>query len=61
MIYLLETTKWTDNTPNHIYVFSDKKTSKVSGYIKNGTEEIVMFNKPMPFDKRKRTFKEIKV
>jgi len=61
MIYLFETTKWSDDTPNHIYTFTDKKTSKVSGYIPAGGKDIVMFKKPMPFDKRKRTFKEIKL
>jgi hypothetical protein len=60
MYYILETTKWTDNTPNHIYVFETKKSSKCIGYIKNGTSEIQLFNKPMPFEKRKRTFVEIK-
>lgn len=55
----METTAW--EYPNHIYLFSDKKTSKVSGYIKNGTKEIIMFKKPMPFTKTRRTFKEIKV
>ena len=60
MIYLLETTNWGDNTPNHIYILSDKKSTKCLGYIKNGTNHIEMFKKPMNFDKRKRTFKEIK-
>ena len=61
MIYLLETTKWSDNTPNHIYVFENKKSMKCVGYIKQGTTEIQMFSKPMPFTKTRRTFKEIKV
>ena len=61
MIYLQETTKWTDSTPNHIYIFDNKKSSKVSGYIKSGENTPFMFNKPMPFDKRKRTFTEVKM
>ena len=61
MYYILETTKWSDNTPNHIYVFENKKSMKCVGYIKNGTSEIEMFQKPMPFTKTRRTFKEIKV
>lgn len=61
MIYLLETTNWPDNTPNHIYIFDNKKASKCMGYIKDGTLNIEFFKKPMPFDKKKRTFKEIKV
>lgn len=61
MIYLQETTKWTDSTPNHTYIFESKKSMKVSGYIKNGEKEIFMFSKPMTFDKRKRTFKEVRI
>lgn len=57
--YLLETTKW--DTPNHIYIFDGKKSTKIVGYIKDGSNEITMFKKPLPFDKRKRTFKEITV
>lgn len=61
MIYLLEITEWSDNTPNHTYIFKDKKSAKCLGYIKNGTSEIQMFVKPLSFDKKKRKFKEIKV
>lgn len=61
MIYLLEITEWGDNTPNHIYIFENKKSSKCMGYIKNSTKEIKFFNKPLSFDKKKRKFKEIKV
>ena len=58
MILLQETTKWGDDTPNHIYLFKDKKSMKCIGYIKNNTSKVEMFNKPMTFDKRKRTFIE---
>jgi hypothetical protein len=61
MYYLLETTDWGDSTPNHIYIFENKKSSKCIGYIPAGGSEISLFVKPMPFDKRKRTFKEIKL
>ena len=49
-----ETTKW--DTPNHIYYLTECK-SKCYGYIVDNKE--VMFNKPMKFDKRYRTFKKI--
>jgi len=57
MITVQETTKW--DTPNHIYILNDDK-SKMFGYIPVGNTEPVMFQKPMKFDKRHRTFKEIK-
>lgn len=60
MIYLLETTKWSDDTPNHIYVFENKKSMKCLGYIMAGTSDIRMFSKPVSFDRKRRTFKEIK-
>lgn len=61
MIYLLEITEWSDDTPNHTYIFKDKKSSKSIGYIKSGTSEVQMFKKPLSFDKKKRKFKEVKV
>lgn len=58
--YLLqETTKWNDNTPNHIYIFSNKDSFKANGYIPNGEKDPVFFSSPMMFDRRNRTFKEV--
>ena len=60
MILVLETTKWGgSNTPNHVYLLSDDKY-KMYGYIRKGSRELKMFNKPYPFDKRNRTFKLLK-
>lgn len=54
MKYLKETTKWDGNTPNHTYIFDN---DKVIGYIKEGTEEELMFKKPWNnFSKKGRTF-----
>jgi hypothetical protein len=61
MIYLQETTNWTDATPNHTYIFENKKSMKALGYIKAGDNKVIMFNKPLSFDKKKRTFKEITI
>jgi len=61
MKYLKETTVWSDvtevNIPNHTYMVEG---TKVFGYIKENDGEKVMFSKPLPFDKRKRTFEELK-
>ena len=57
MYYLLEVTEW--DTPNHTYVFENKKSSKVIGYIPKGTTKIQMFAKPYTFDKKYRKFKEV--
>lgn len=56
---LQETTDWgEDNIPNHIYFYEN---SKISAYIKEGTNEIIRFKKPIPFSKTRRKFKQLKV
>lgn len=54
---LQETTKW--EYANHTYIVSDDKF-QVYGYIKLGDTEPTMFSKPMNFDTRRRTFKQLK-
>lgn len=61
MIALKETTLWSDDTPNHTYLFENKKSIKCIGYILEGTDKPIMFMVPMSFDRKKRTFKEIKL
>lgn len=58
--YLQETTNtWICDyrVPNHTYIVSGMKAV---GYIKEGTSEEIMFKKPMFFDRKGRTFKELK-
>ncbi|CAB4127262.1 hypothetical protein UFOVP84_99 [uncultured Caudovirales phage] len=57
MIKLKETTVW--DVPNHTYILTDDKQSML-GYIIEGTTEVIMFKKSMRFDRRRRTFKEVK-
>jgi hypothetical protein len=52
----LETTR--DLYP-HTYLLDDSKRT-CFGYIKQGTTEIKMFGKPLRFDPKGRTFKEVK-
>lgn len=60
MIILQETTDWGEyRTPNHIYYLTDSK-DKMLAYIKAGSNEPTVFSKPIRFDRRGRTFKEIK-
>lgn len=59
MKLLQETTEWKVPTPNHIYIF-DGSSSKIAGYIKEGTKVAIKFSVPMGFDKRGRTFVEVK-
>jgi hypothetical protein len=55
-----ETTKdWVGNVSNHIYYLTDNKEKMVAFYNVN-TKEIKKFIKPIRFDKRYRTFKELK-
>lgn len=58
MKLLQETTDW--DTPNHIYIFG-ASSLKIVGYIKAGETVAFKFAKPIQFDKRRRTFTEIKV
>jgi hypothetical protein len=58
--YLKETTVWEKvdvNIPAHTYIVEGMK---LHGYIKDGTTEAIMFNTPVQFDKRYRTFREVK-
>jgi hypothetical protein len=55
-----ETTKdWVGNVTNHIYYLTDNKEKMVAFYNVN-TKQIKKFIKPIRFDKRYRTFKELK-
>ena len=55
-----ETTKdWAHPCPNHIYYLTDDKSKMVAFYNVN-TGEVKKFSKPMRFDMRYRTFKELK-
>lgn len=53
-----EVTVWNDNTPNHIYVLTDSK-EKMIGYIRAGTDKLEIFKQPLPFDVRRRKFKQV--
>lgn len=60
MKFFKETTSdWATPTPNHTYLLTTDK-SKLYGYLKAGTEEVTVFNKPINFDPRRRTFCEVK-
>jgi hypothetical protein len=58
MKVLLETTVWTDATPNHIYFTYDSK-DKMYAYIKRNTIDIFRFKKPIKFSISHRKFQEI--
>lgn len=54
-----ETTKWKGDVPNHVYLLTDSKSKMVAFYNVN-TGTIKKFIKPIRFDMRYRTFKELK-
>jgi hypothetical protein len=58
MKFFLETTKWADGYPNHVYLLDDSK-SKMTAYVRNGTNEVFKFKKPIRIDTRGRSFKEV--
>ena len=63
MRYLQETTddwKCDYRIPNHTYIVEDGRSGRLLGYIKEGRTEAIMFSKPYPFDRKNRTFKELK-
>ena len=56
----LETTKdWVGDVTNHIYYLTDDKSKMVAFYNVN-TGVVKKFKKPIGFDTRRRTFKELK-
>lgn len=57
MKILQEITEWPDNTPNHIYILSDK--NKLVGYIKEGETEVNKLSGNIAFDKSRRKFTEL--
>lgn len=60
MKLLLETTAWGDKSiKNHTYLVNDT-LSQLIGYIPAGTTEIKRFSEPINWDRRGRTFKEVK-
>ena len=50
-----EVTDW--DIPNHTYML---KNGKCLGYIKNGTDELIEFSKPLFFDGKRRKFNKIR-
>lgn len=60
MKYLKETTsdwKVDYRVPLHTYIVDG---TRAIGYIKEGTTEEIIFSKPMPFNRSRRKFEEVK-
>ena len=57
MKILVETTDW--DTPNHTYIVEGGRSGRLLAF-RTARGELKVFNKPKPFDKRGRTFNEIK-
>ena len=55
MIIAQETTKWSDNTPNHIYFLNNSRT-KMYAYIRADNGESKIFKNPIEISVRGRTF-----
>lgn len=58
MITVQETTVWSDNYQNHQYILSDDMRW-LYGFIRAGETYPKLFNKPIGFDTRGRTFKTL--
>lgn len=59
MKFYQETTNWTTNTSNGIYLLNDSKT-KMYAFIRAGSKSVFKFKNPIQIDSRGRTFKEVK-
>jgi len=59
MILVQETTKWSDRTPNHVYVMNDSKTVMYA-YINALNNEEKYFKNPIQIDTKGRTFTVLK-
>lgn len=55
MIVVREVTQWEDSTPNHVYFLTDDK-SRMLAYVRLGTDNVVVFSKPLGFSASKRKF-----
>lgn len=53
------TSDWVGNVSNHIYYLSNDK-SKLIAFYNVDSGKITKFKKPIGFDTRRRTFKELK-
>jgi len=54
-----ETTEWSMDVPNHIYIFKDKpvgRSAKAVAYIQQGTSRVQKFKVPMVLDLKGRSF-----
>lgn len=59
MRIMIETTKWSVPTPNHVYVFDDGLTNIIA-YVPEGSKKLTKFKTPMSIDRKGRTFKDLK-
>lgn len=54
-----ETTEWSMDVPNHIYIFKDKpvgRSAKAVGYVPAGSQQVQKFKVPMVLDLKGRSF-----
>lgn len=56
MKIIKETTSW--RWPKHTYHLDD--SGRLVAYIREGTEEVIEFSRPLSFERRGRKFKTIK-
>ena len=57
-----ETTRWSIDVPNHIYILKDKpvgRSVKAIGYVPAGTNRVQKFKTPMVLDLKDRSFVEL--
>lgn len=60
MRILKETTKWVGGGVNHVYFTTDDRQF-IIGFLPKGKKKPTKFSKPIQWDRRGRTFEEIKL
>ena len=58
MKWFAEITKWSDNTPNHIYLLNDSKSTAYA-YVRAGQNQAQVFKTPLTISSRGRKFQPV--
>jgi hypothetical protein len=55
MVFVRETTQWTTDTPNHVYILDDRMHHMIA-YVPEGSRRVHRFKSPIAIDRKGRTF-----
>jgi hypothetical protein len=58
MVFVRETTTWTTDTPNHVYILDDRMHHMIA-YVPSGSRRVYRFKQPIAIDRKGRTFEPL--